>query len=428
MNAIKKLEGSLVEVTITKTGEEVKGLREHVLTHFKDAKVDGFRQGKVPMDIIEKTYRDQINQEVLNHIINGEYPTIIKENEITPVDYFTVTKADITVDNVEIVFTVPVLPEVKVGNYKGVEVEKEELNVTDENINQEIDRMLESAGKLKEVENATAELQDTVNINFEGFVDGVAFDGGKAEGFDLTLGTKSFIDTFEDQIVGHKVGDEFDVNVTFPTEYHSKELAGKPSLFKVKVNSIKRLEKQELNDEFAKENGHESVEDMKAKIKENVTTREERRIEGNFIQQIVDSIVSTSEVEVPKSMVEKEINSKISEFSNQLKMQGISLEQYFQMTGQSLDSMKASVEETAATNVKADLVLSEISKLEKLTAEDKDIDDKIEEMAKMYNMETTNLLEEIKKAGNYEVFIDNLRYQIINEKTIELLKASAKIK
>ena len=428
MNSVKKLEGSKFEVTIVKSGAEVVSMREHVLTHFKDAKVYGFRQGKVPMDIIEKTYKAQIDEEIIDHVISAEYPAIIKENNIVPVDYFKLTKVEITKENLEVVFEVPVLPEIKLGEYKGLKIKKEKANVTDETVNQEIEKLLASSGKLKELEDAKAKaaLEDVVNINFEGFIDGEAFEGGKAEGFDLTLGTGSFIDTFEDQIVGHKKDDEFDVNVNFPEAYHSDSLAGKPALFKVKVNSIKRPEKVELNDEFAKEQSYDTVADMTAKIKENLVKKEDSRVENEFISKLVEKVVETSEIDVPSAMVDREIDRKLEEFSQQLQMQGFTLEKYFEMTGQSIEAMRESVQESAANAVKTDLVLGEVAKVEKITAEDSEVEPKIEEMAKAYGMEKDAIIADVKKAGNYDVFIDNIKYQIINEKTIDLLKNSAK--
>ena len=380
------------------------------------------------MDIIEKTYKAQIDEEIIDHVISAEYPAIIKENNIVPVDYFKLTKVEITKENLEVVFEVPVLPEIKLGEYKGLKIKKEKANVTDETVNQEIEKLLASSGKLKELEDAKAKaaLEDVVNINFEGFVDGEAFEGGKAEGFDLTLGTGSFIDTFEDQIVGHKKDDEFDVNVNFPEAYHSDSLAGKPALFKVKVNSIKRPEKVELNDEFAKEQSYDTVADMTAKIKENLVKKEDSRVENEFISKLVEKVVETSEIDVPAAMVDREIDRKLQEFSQQLQMQGFTLEKYFEMTGQSIEAMRESVQESAANAVKTDLVLGEIAKVENITAEDSEVEPKIEEMAKAYGMEKDAIIADVKKAGNYDVFIDNIKYQIINEKTIDLLKNSAK--
>jgi len=289
MSTVKKLSETVYEVSVTRNGEELKHLKEHVLVHFKDAKVDGFRKGHVPADVLEKKFKKEIEGEILNHIISEEYRKAVEENNLSPIADIKLEKYENNEDNVEVVFTIPVLPEINLGDYKSVKVEKEALDVNDEKVNAEIEIMRSNAGKLKEVaDDEAAKDKDVTNINFEGFIDGEAFDGGKAEGFDLTLGSKSFIDTFEDQIIGHKKGDEFDVNVTFPEEYHAENLKGKPAVFKVKVNSIKRKEEAELNEDLAKELGYDSVEDLKVKTKENLTKREETRIENEYRGKVVE--------------------------------------------------------------------------------------------------------------------------------------------
>ena len=295
--AVKKLNETTYEVSVVREGEELKHLKEHVLVHFKDAKVDGFRPGHVPAKVIENKFKKEIEGEILNHIISDEYRKAVAENELKPIADIKLEKYEHNDDKVEIVFTIPVLPTFELGQYKGVEAEKENVEVTDETVNEEIERLKESAAKLKEIaEDEEAKNDDVVNINFEGFIDGEAFDGGKAEGYDLTLGSHSFIDTFEDQIAGHKKGDEFDVNVTFPENYGAANLSGKPALFKVKVNSIKRKEEAELNDDLAKELGFDSVEDMKNKTRENITKREETRAENEFKNKVVEAVVNATEV------------------------------------------------------------------------------------------------------------------------------------
>ena len=313
MATVKKLNETTYEVSVSRTGDELKHMKEHVLTHFKDAKVAGFRPGHVPKDVLERTFKKEIEDEILNHIISEEYSKAVSENNLKPIDNIKLEKYENDNDKVELVFTIPVLPEIKLGEYKGVKVEKEEIKVTDEKVSEEIERLRAGAAKLKEVEEGTAaELNDVTNIDFEGFIDEVAFDGGKAEGFDLTLGSKNFIDTFEDQIVGHKKGDEFDVNVTFPENYGAENLAGKPAVFKVKVNSIKRREETELNNDLAKELGFDSMEDLKNKTKENITKREESRIENDFRNKVVEKVAEGTEVEVPEGLIQKEIQYKVN--------------------------------------------------------------------------------------------------------------------
>ena len=427
MATVKKLNETTYEVTVVKTGDEVKHLKEHVMTHFNGAKVDGFRPGHVPQNVLEKKYKKEIEDEIVNHIVSDEYAKVVTENNLKPVDNVNLIKYENKDDKIELVFTIPVLPEIKLGEYKGVKAEKEKLDITEEKLNEEIERLRANAAKLKEVEEKTAaELNDVVNINFEGFIDGEAFEGGKAEGFDLTLGSKSFIDTFEEQITGHKKGDEFDVNVTFPENYGVANLSGKPALFKVKVNSIKRKEEAELNDDLAKELGYDSLEDLKSKTKENLTKREENRIESDFRNKVVEKVVESVSVEVPEQLVQKEIQYRMSEFAQQLQMQGMSIEQYFEMTGQNAEKMRETLKESAKKSIKAQLVLDEIAKVENISATDEDVNKEIEKMAEMYGVEKDIILNDVKKSGNYARFLDNTKYQIKNRKTIDFLVNEAK--
>ena len=422
MATVKKLSETVYEVSATRSGEELKHLKKHVLVHFKDAKVDGFRKGHVPADVLEKKFKKEIEGEILNHIISEEYRKAVEENNLSPIADIKLEKYENNEDNVEVVFTIPVLPEITLGDYKNVKVEKEALDVNDEKVNAEIEIMRSNAGKLKEVaDDEAAKDKDVANINFEGFVDGEAFNGGKAEGFDLTLGSKSFIDTFEDQIIGHKKGDEFDVNVTFPEEYHAENLKGKPAVFKIKLNSIKRKEEAELNEDLAKELGYDSVEDLKAKTKENLIKREETRIENEYKGKVVDAVVEGVNFEIPEAIVEREIQFQINRFAQQLQMQGMSLNQYFEMTGQNIEKMRESIKESAEKSVKRDLVLNEIAKVEKVEATEEEVNAELDRTALMYGMDREGLIAEVRKSGNYARFIDDIKYQIVNRKTVDLL-------
>ena len=429
MATVKKLSETVYEVSATRSGEELKHLKKHVLVHFKDAKVDGFRKGHVPADVLEKKFKKEIEGEILNHIISEEYRKAVEENNLSPIADIKLEKYENNEDNVEVVFTIPVLPEINLGDYKSVKVEKEALDVNDEKVNAEIEIMRSNAGKLKEVaDDEAAQDKDVTNINFEGFIDGEAFDGGKAEGFDLTLGSKSFIDTFEDQIIGHKKGDEFDVTVMFPENYGAENLAGKPAIFKVKVNSIKRKEEAELNDDLAKELGYDSLEDLKVKTRESLTKREETRINNEFKGKVVEAVVANTNVEVPAELTNREVEYQINRFAQQLQMQGISLEQYFQMTGQTLDKMREESREMAEKSVKTELVLSEITKAENIEVSDDEVNAEIDKMATMYGMDKEALLADVRKSGNYARFIDETKYRLSHEKTIDLLVNSAKVK
>lgn len=429
MATVKKLSETSYEVSVTRTGDELSHLKEHVLSHFKNAKVDGFRPGHVPAKVLEQKFQKEIEGEILNHIISEEYQKAVVENELRPIADPRLEKYENKEGTVEVVFVIPVLPAITLGEYKGVEVEKENLDITDEKVNAEIERLKEGAAKLKEVEaDATAELNDVANIDFEGFIDGEAFEGGKAEGFDLTLGSHSFIDNFEDQIVGHKKGDEFDVTVMFPENYGAENLAGKPAIFKVKVNSIKRKEEAELNDDLAKELGYDSLEDLKVKTRESLTKREETRINNEFKGKVVEAVVANTNVEVPAELTNREVEYQINRFAQQLQMQGISLEQYFQMTGQTLDKMREESREMAEKSVKTELVLSEITKAENIEVSDDEVNAEIDRMATMYGMDKEALLADVRKSGNYARFIDETKYRLSHEKTIDLLVNSAKVK
>lgn len=429
MATVKKLSETNYEVSVTRTGDELSHLKEHVLSHFKDAKVDGFRPGHVPAKVLEQKFQKEIEGEILNHIISEEYQKAVVENELRPIADPRLEKYENKEGTVEVVFVIPVLPAITLGEYKGVEVEKETLDITDEKVNAEIERLKEGAAKLKEVEaDATAELNDVANIDFEGFIDGEAFEGGKADGFDLTLGSHSFIDNFEDQIVGHKKGDEFDVTVMFPENYGAENLAGKPAIFKVKVNSIKRKEEAELNDDLAKELGYDSLEDLNAKTRESLTKREETRINNEFKGKVVEAVVANTNVEVPAELTNREVEYQINRFAQQLQMQGISLEQYFQMTGQTLDKMREESREMAEKSVKTELVLSEITKAENIEVNDDEVNAEIDKMAAMYGMDKEALLADVRKSGNYARFIDETKYRLSHEKTIDLLVNSAKVK
>ncbi len=392
MSTVKKLSETVYEVSVTRNGEELKHLKEHVLVHFKDAKVDGFRKGHVPADVLEKKFKKEIEGEILNHIISEEYRKAVEENNLSPIADIKLEKYENNEDNVEVVFTIPVLPEINLGDYKSVKVEKEALDVNDEKVNAEIEIMRSNAGKLKEVaDDEAAKDKD------------------------------SFIDTFEDQIIGHKKGDEFDVNVTFPEEYHAENLKGKPAVFKVKVNSIKRKEEAELNEDLAKELGYDSVEDLKAKTKENLIKREETRIENEYRGKVVDAVVDTVNFEIPEAVVEREIQFQINRFAQQLQMQGMSLNQYFEMTGQDIEKMRESIKESAEKSVKRDLVLTEIAKAENVQATEEEVNAELDRTALMYGMDREGLIAEVRKSGNYARFIDEIKYQIINRKTVDLL-------
>ncbi|MGL4802837.1 MAG: trigger factor, partial [Cetobacterium sp.] len=331
---LKKIEHSAVEITLTLTAEELSPIKSEVIkTLATKVEVPGFRKGHAPLNKVEAAFADAIKEEVVDSVLKANFEKIVAEEKIAPVSFIYDLVANMK-DSLEITFKVDVYPEITLGEYKGLEVEKETFQMTDDLLDKEIENMLNAKSKLEDAqEGHKAEMGNTVDLAFEGFIDGVPFEGGKADSHQLKLGSKMFIDTFEDQLVGYTVGQEGEINVTFPAEYHAEALAGKPATFKVKINSIKTLAKPELTEEFAKEAGFESVEDLKAKKTAEITAREEARIQNNFVGKLIQKVVADSKVDVPKSMVVREVENRMAEMNQQLAMQGMDLDQYLKMTG-----------------------------------------------------------------------------------------------
>ena len=309
-----------------------------------------------------------------------------------------------------------------------MEVEKKTFEMTDERLNQELESLVNSQTKLEEVADAEyqAALGDTVDLAFEGFIDGVPFPGGKADSHPLELGSKSFIDTFEDQLVGYKKGQEGEINVKFPEEYHAPEYAGKPATFKVKINAIKKLVKPELNDELAKTLGYESVADLKTKLSEDVVKRENDRIENEYVVALLDKVQESTTVEVPVSLVQAEIENRMREFEYQLSMQGVKMDDYLKMMGGNRDLFAAQMAPAAEKKVKNDLILDKIAKENKFETTDAELTARMEEVAKMYGMEVPAMEEELKKHNNLENFKASLKYDIVMKKAIDEIVKNAK--
>lgn len=424
---IKKLEKSAVEIVISLTKEEAAPLKKEILSNAqKTAEIPGFRKGHAPLDQIEAKYADGIKEELTDRVLKQYYPEVIKAEELKPVSpvYNVTAKEE---EGFTVTFTVDVFPEVTLGEYKGVEIEKTVFEMTEDKLNEEIERMLNAKAELKDAEEGyKAQMGDTVDLAFEGFVDGVAFEGGKADSHQLKLGSKMFIDTFEDQLVGYTVGQEGEVNVTFPAEYHAANLAGKPAVFKVKINSIKVENKPELNDKFAKANGFESVEDMKNKKREEVTKRGEENAKHENRGKMLRKIADASVVEIPQSLIIREVEGRLAELEQQLSMQGMNLEQYFKMTGMTMDTVFAQLAPMSENKVKLDLILDKIAADEKLEVSEEEIKAKTEDVAKMYGMTPETLKEELDKTKRYNEFLNSLKMDLLMSKAIEFIEANAK--
>lgn len=424
---LKKIEHSAVEITLTLTAEELSPIKSEVIkTLATKVEVPGFRKGHAPLNKVEAAFADAIKEEVVDSVLKANFEKIVAEEKIAPVSFIYDLVANMK-DSLEITFKVDVYPEITLGEYKGLEVEKETFQMTDDLLDKEIENMLNAKSKLEDAqEGHKAEMGNTVDLAFEGFIDGVPFEGGKADSHQLKLGSKMFIDTFEDQLVGYTVGQEGEINVTFPAEYHAEALAGKPATFKVKINSIKTLAKPELTEEFAKEAGFESVEDLKAKKTAEITAREEARVQNNFVGKLIQKVVADSKVDVPKSMVVREVENRMAEMNQQLAMQGMDLDQYLKMTGMTKEQAFNQIAPMAHNKVQVDLVLEAIAKAENLEVTAEEINTKVEEIAKMYGMTKEQLEAELNKNSNLDEFNHSLKTESLAQKAVEVIVNNAK--
>ena len=396
--------------------------------YFKSAKyfnIPGFRKGKAPMQIVEKYYGKEIfYEDAFNEVAGEALDEAVKENKLE-----VVSRPDIEVEQIEkgkdLKFSaiMQTKPEAEVSKYKGIEIEKVEYNVTDEDINHELGHMQEHNSRLISIEDRPVESGDIATIDFEGFVDGKAFEGGKAENHDLEIGSNTFIPGFEDQIIGMKIDEEKDVVVKFPEEYFSKDLAGKDAVFKVKVHEIKKKELPELDDEFAKDvSEFDTLEELKADIKAKQEKQNEERAKYETQEAVVKALCENVKVQIPSGMVEMEIDNMLRDIEQRLSYQGLKLEQYLQMMGKTMEDMRKEYEPQAISGIKSRLALEAVIKAEKIEATDKEIDEKMKEMAKNYGKEND---EEFLKNENVRNYI---KEGLASEKAIDFLVKNAKIK
>lgn len=424
---LKKLEHSAIEITITLNSDEFLPLKNEITKKIaKEVEIPGFRKGHAPLDKVETTFSDKIKAELADKVLSKNLNTLASEEKLNLVSY--PYDVNIKMDSsFELTFKVDIYPEVTLGSYKGVEVEKENFEMNDELLNKEIETMLASKGTLIDApEGHKAMIGDTLDLAFEGFIEGVPFEGGKSESHQLKLGSKMFIDNFEDQLVGYTVGQEGEVNVTFPKEYHVSTLAGKPAIFKIKVNAIKSEKTPELTEDFAKESGFGSIEDLKSKKTIEIKEREEARIKNMFIGKLVQKIVADSKVDVPKSMVFREVENRIFEMNEQLKMQGLNYEKYLSMVGLTQEQSFNQLAPMALNKIQVDLVLEAIAKAENIEVSDEEMVNRTEEIAKMYGMDKTKLEDELSKNNNLDNFKNSLKNELIVQKAVDFVVANAK--
>ena len=421
---LDKKEKNTVEFTITISADKFSNAVDEVFKkNVKKITVPGFRKGKAPRKLIEKTYGEGVfYEEAVDALLPDAYEAAIKEMGIDPVDMPKVEVADIGKDkDLVIKGSVTVKPEVKLGDYKGLKLEEIVNTVSAKDVSEELARRQERNARQVAIEDRAVKKDDIANINFEGFVDGVAFPGGKGENYDLVIGSNSFIPGFEDQIIGKKIGDEFDVNVTFPEDYHSEELKGKAATFKTKVNSIMVKELPALDDEFAKDvSEFDTLDELKADIKAKLKEAADARTKQEKENAAIDAVIETMEADVPDCMVDSRIESTIRENNARMAQQGISFEQYLGYMGTTVDEFKEQMKPNALLQVKGTLALEEIAKLENLEATDADVDEQLQKMADAYKME----LDKVKEFMRDED-IETLKSDIKITKALELLVENA---
>ena len=386
--------------------------------------IPGFRKGKAPMSIIERTYGSSIfYEDTFNEIVPEIYEKELKENNIE-----AVSRPEIEITQMEkgkdLIFTavVQTKPEVKLGEYKGVEVEKIDTSVVAADVKKELDRMAEKNARMVSVDNRAVKNKDIAVIDFEGFVNGVPFEGGKAENHELEIGSKTFIPGFEDQVIGMKIDEEKDINVKFPEEYFSKELAGKDATFKVKLHEIKVKELPAIDDEFAKDvSEFDTLKDLKASIKEKLVEDKKNQAKYQLEDAVIKEVAKNTEIDIPSGMIETELDNILKDIDGRLAYQGLNLAQYLKLINKSEDDMRKEYEAQASESVKTRLVLEAIVKAEKIEATDAEIEEKIKEMAKNYGKKEEELLEN-------ENLKEYLKNNITTEKAIQFIVDNAKIK
>lgn len=385
------------------------------------AKIAGFRPGKAPKDIYLKHYGiESLFIEASNYCVEAAYDKMLEDNKDLQIAAQPILDIkSIDEKYIEYVFTITLKPEVKLGKYKGLDVKKEKVKVTKEEIEEAINHMREHY-KENVVKDGSVENGNIAVIDFEGFKDGVAFDGGKGENYSLEIGSNTFIPGFEEQLIGMKAGESKDINVTFPEDYHSEDLKGQAVVFKVKVNEIKEVKIPELDKEFFEDlgmDGIDSKEALESQVKENITASKTAKAEDKYIDDLLNEISKSTEIDIPETMINDETERMIEQFSEQIKMQGISLEQFYKFTNSSKEALKEQYKEEALKRIKYRLIIEEIIKQEKIEVSDEEVDAEIEEIAKKYNMTK----EEVKK--QYGENLDYIKYDLEVRKAFDKIKS-----
>lgn len=407
---IEKLEHNMAKITIEVPAEDMrKAVNDAYQKQKKQISVPGFRKGKVPLAMVEKMYgRGIFLEDAANAVIPGAYEKALEECEEEIVSAPAIDVIQLEPDQ-PFIFTAEVAlkPAVELGKYKGVKIGKIETEVTDEDIMEVIDRERRNNAREITVEDRAVEDGDTATIDFEGFVDDEAFEGGKGEDYDLVIGSHSFIDTFEEQLIGKNIGDDVDVNVTFPEDYQAEELAGKPALFKVKIKGIKAQELPELDDEFASEvSEYETVDEYKESIKKDLAERKAEDAKNQREREAIEAVIADAKMDIPEAMITTTQRQMMDEFAQRIQSQGISFDQYLQLTGASADQMMEQVKPQAELRIKSRLVLEAVVEAEHIEATEEDFEKEIERIAEMYQMEADKAKEMVGEAGKAEIMKD----------------------
>lgn len=422
---VEKLEKNMAKLTIEVSAEEVEKAIEKAYQKQKSRiSVPGFRKGKVPRKMVEKMYGVGVfYEDAVNDMIPTAYEAAVKESELEIVSQPKIDVVQIEAGK-EFIFTaeVAVKPEVELGEYKGVEVPKSDVSVSDEEVMAEIDREREQNSRIITVDDRAVEDGDMTVIDFEGFVDGVAFEGGKGTDYPLTIGSHSFIDTFEEQLIGKNIGEEVDVNVTFPEEYHAEELKGKPALFKVTVKEIKKKELPELDNDFVEDvSEFSTVDEYKASIKTKIEEKKADEAKSAKEEATIEKIIEGAKMEIPDAMVDSQVRQMAEDFARRISAQGLTIDQYFQYTGLTSDKLLEQMRPQALKRIQSRLVLEAVADKENFEVTDEDVNNEINDMASAYQMEADKLKDLLTDADK-----ENMKRDIQVKKAVEFVTENAK--
>ena len=423
---VEKLEKNMAKLTVEVPAEQ---FDEALKTSYKKNRnrfnIPGFRKGKAPQAVIEKMYGPGVlYEDAVDEVINKTYGDAMKESGLD-----IVSRPEISVEKIEkgetFVYTalVAVKPPVTLGEYKGIEVERARPEVTDADIEAELKKVQEQNSRLVSVEDRPVENGDQVLIDFDGYIDGVPFEGGKAESYDLTIGSHSFIDTFEEQLIGKNIDEEAEVHVSFPENYHASELAGKPAVFKVVVHEIKAKELPELDDEFAGEvSEFETMDEYKADLKAKLSETKQQQATTENENNVVEKVVSNASMEIPEAMIEEQVNGTIEDYARRMRSQGLTMEQYMQFTGMTVDKLKEEIRPQAEKRIRTRLVLEAVAEAEKLEASEDAVEAEIRKMAENYKMEPDRAKELLGEEG-----IHRMKEDLAVQEAIDFLVAEAQL-